>query len=388
MFTFNFEDYKKPKYSEIGEFHEGLACVRDRETSLCGYIDKTGQEVIPCLYLDAGDFSDNLAPVETASGYGYIDREGIMAIYPSFKTARAFTNGLAVVQLVDGYWGYIDRNGTNVLEQIPREGLPFQENKALFSLDEEESYCYDGKSTRSIKGQWITPFSEGVAVLKRHGLYCIVDSDLKVVHREDASVMKEIGPCKDGLIRLVSNAGRVAYLNLNFEPQIPFMYKSGRDFREGKAFIQLSNDVIGFVDIEGRATAFMKNIQYTEIGDYHDGRALVKSSKGCGYLDTDSKECIPCKFNAASSFSEHLAGVFDGENFSYIDAAGAVSIALPYTYYSELTFNGKKHILKAESEAGLYRCKERTLKKIRETIIRELDRGIAATLDEEAKKLN
>lgn len=68
-------------YTEIGEFSEGLARVKNDDKRgyigdyKWGYIDKTGKVVIPVEYFEAGDFSDGLAAV-LGSWWGVIDKTG------------------------------------------------------------------------------------------------------------------------------------------------------------------------------------------------------------------------------------------------------------------------------------------------------------------------
>jgi hypothetical protein len=45
-----------------------------------GFIDKTGNQVIPCAYDDAWDFSNGLAPVELNGKCGVIDNAGKMVV--------------------------------------------------------------------------------------------------------------------------------------------------------------------------------------------------------------------------------------------------------------------------------------------------------------------
>ena len=66
-----------PKYSLFSSFQEGLAAVCDKKTDLWGFIDKSGNEVIPCKfdYVRFG-FSDGVAIVEVEDGQFIIDRKG------------------------------------------------------------------------------------------------------------------------------------------------------------------------------------------------------------------------------------------------------------------------------------------------------------------------
>ena len=65
-------NFKKPQISKvkssdnqinkIGLFSDGYAMIRRNKK--CGYIDKTGKEIIPCIFDFADDFQDGVAFVE------------------------------------------------------------------------------------------------------------------------------------------------------------------------------------------------------------------------------------------------------------------------------------------------------------------------------------
>ena len=68
-------------YAWIGDFVEGYAWVRyggeggewiGDEESRFGFINKAGQEIVPCIFEATGDFSEGLAPVMMNGKWGYI----------------------------------------------------------------------------------------------------------------------------------------------------------------------------------------------------------------------------------------------------------------------------------------------------------------------------
>ncbi len=82
-----------------------------------GYIDRTGKEVIPLKYDDAGFFSEGLAIVGIATGesgygsvppckYGFIDKTGKEVVPCKYDDVGSFSEGLAKVAL-DGKWGFL-----------------------------------------------------------------------------------------------------------------------------------------------------------------------------------------------------------------------------------------------------------------------------------------
>lgn len=71
--TKEFADSLK-QYYYAGDFSEGLATVI--VGGKYGFIDKTGKQVIPCLYDDAWNFSEGLARVEVGEKWGFVDKYG------------------------------------------------------------------------------------------------------------------------------------------------------------------------------------------------------------------------------------------------------------------------------------------------------------------------
>lgn len=67
------------KYIDVGNFVDGLAYVKD-VTEKFGYIDKTGEEVIPCIYDKAENFSGGLAVVTLNDKKGCINTSGDIVI--------------------------------------------------------------------------------------------------------------------------------------------------------------------------------------------------------------------------------------------------------------------------------------------------------------------
>ena len=101
-----------------GLFSNGLARVKNMDfvTSLLqggnyGYINSHGDEVLPCVWKDAGAFTDSgVARVQSDAGWGYMRRDGSMLALCEWDEAAPFLEGFGVTTL-DGMIYVIDSEG-------------------------------------------------------------------------------------------------------------------------------------------------------------------------------------------------------------------------------------------------------------------------------------
>ncbi len=75
-----------------------------------GFIDGSGNEVIPFIYDYAKPFSEGLAVICKDGKAGYIDKNNTIIIKPEYETAYSFSEGLARVKK-NGKEGFIDKEG-------------------------------------------------------------------------------------------------------------------------------------------------------------------------------------------------------------------------------------------------------------------------------------
>jgi len=99
------------KYDMAGPFCNGLARVKLK--GKWGYIDTTGNVVVPPKYNEVQNFSDGIARVRLGQKWGLVDTTGQELIKPTFEWIYEFVNGKAKVKL-NGETYYTDMHGNRV----------------------------------------------------------------------------------------------------------------------------------------------------------------------------------------------------------------------------------------------------------------------------------
>ena len=92
------------------KFSEGL-CPVVNDDKRFGFVDETGNLVIPCNFVHALDFRDGLARVQEEGTFkiGYINKKGETVIPFVYRKGGDFENGLAMVSSDNGMWGAISK---------------------------------------------------------------------------------------------------------------------------------------------------------------------------------------------------------------------------------------------------------------------------------------
>ena len=160
----------------------------------------------------------------------------------------------------------------------------------------------------------------------------------------------------------------------NLNKKIGPIYKKGNDFCEDVAIVELSDDFIGFVNLEGKTTVFSKKYQYQSMRSFSEGLSVVENIDGLyGYINKEGKEVIPCQFKEADDFSEGLAGVIDTNGkLHYIDKFGNIQLTIDTIYSSLLELDDKTIYISATSELELKEKKLQVLKLAKEEILSQI----------------
>ncbi|MBQ7917009.1 MAG: WG repeat-containing protein [Firmicutes bacterium] len=109
----------KKRWERAGDFHEGLAWIRAKgKYDVYNYINKNGTTVIgPRFWERCGDFHEGLAWIQREELCGFIDKTGKNVIPCQWGWCKDFHEGLAAVRKEGCWdWGWIDKNGNVVID--------------------------------------------------------------------------------------------------------------------------------------------------------------------------------------------------------------------------------------------------------------------------------
>jgi uncharacterized protein YnzC (UPF0291/DUF896 family) len=238
------------KYDWAETFSEGLAAVGLK--GKLGYIDKTGNEVIPLKYDLIGEFSANgLAKVYLDEKWSYIDKTGNEVTPVKYDEIRAFSaEGLAKVRL-DGKWGYIDKTGNEVTP---------------IKYDEIEAFSVNGLAMVKLDGKW--------------GYIDKTGNEVTPIKYDKISKFP-----LDGLVRVELN-GKYGYIDEIGNEVIPAIYEEIRMFGD-LAKVKLAGKY-GYIDKTGKEIIPVK---YDRIGDFSaDGLVMAVLDGKSGYISKTGKK--------------------------------------------------------------------------------------------------
>jgi hypothetical protein len=290
----------EPRYSQVGEFSEGLApvSVADGESHKWGYIDADGTLVIPADYKAAESFREGIALVQTTRGPQLIDQKGATPFDLKCKEATSFSYGLAAVfqptmRPVRSGWGFIDKTGSFVIPQ----------DRGIMSIRNAE---------------------EGLAPIqtrkKSHWGFFDVKERTTPISPQFASV----GGFSEGFAAATFDdhySAKWGFINRTGQFVISPEYSKVRRFSDGLVAVK---DIRSWTFVSPNGVRVF-NHTFDDAQDFSEGVAAVKKNDvGWGYIDRAGEYVIEPQFDYAEPIRSGIAvvGMYAGR-----DESGA-----PYSY--------------------------------------------------------
>lgn len=309
----------KPIYSEIGEFVNGLAFIRDDDKY--GYINESFQIVIPCEYDGVGSFNElglvwvnkggstRNTPGKVQGGkFGVFDSQGRVVVPTRYSALGTFTTSVSK-------YGYISRNefvskNSTILNCAPNYKVyeySYIDGTLLSSLDMRQGPYVVCSPKGNKSGDGIID-AEGNVVLPEKQFdtfFCPSEGYVPLA-------------AKDKSERMVTNYFNVSTGSLvlnSWEPVDCITPYVG-----GNAILTIKNDNV-IIDGNGNQVT---NERYSFVIPSETGTYVTSNSNGFGMVDVKGNEIFPCCFNLIVPDSEGLFLIYEkaGALCGYINASG------------------------------------------------------------------
>lgn len=375
----------EPQYFSAKEFSEGLAAVmtlrasdmdcdnglndasddfqnsRSVYSKPLSYLLSLGTnyseefEDIPQAKKDSIRVADSTNAIYVRRLYGYIDATGNMILPAKYEVALPFHNGRAYVSF-RGKWGVIDKKGNWIFAPVlewpdelaqlnPEYEYEFARrfhdpnSQVLTMRQEAVAHRYDTKVQTSALPLY--SFYEGIGVILKYNKYGFIDTTGKIIA---PPIYDEVLPFANGFAA-VRHGNFWGYIDKTGKEIIPMRYKAATSFsNDGLACVGTTphgndfnyetdpdlayegdyNIYYGYIDTKGN---WVIKPQFTNAGNFSEGLAAASSDFGkSGYINKTGKFVIPPKYDYASEFQFGFAYVkinmFGGV---YLDKNGKVS---------------------------------------------------------------
>lgn len=294
---------------------DSLAAAFINETS--GFIDLEGNVVVPFDYEYCGEFSEGLADVRKNGLIGFVNKNGELVIpckYVNLYPGCGFSEGLVGVSIdggeagiYDDKWGYIDKNGNTVIPfQTGLTGAPFS----------------SGLSVKYKGGVTITYDKKGLPVTHKtpfEGAFIYKNGEQATDFFETSNIEGfRNGYCtitdKNDLEGLINNRGeftipcKFSFIANGFDDKYVLVEKNGKRGFADKATGQIAIPLIYEIDYSGWS--------------FNEGLIPVKKDGKYGFINEHNKIVIPFSYDKAFEFSEGFAVVQRYGRYGYVDRFG------------------------------------------------------------------
>jgi hypothetical protein len=314
------------------------------ENNKFGYINSTGDVVIPPVFDNAGYFYNGLAAAKQKGKYGFINSKGQWKIKPTFDSVQNFSEGLAAVASKGGgddsslSWGFIDTVGKVLETTFPSlyYVTSFHQNRAIVLESGNPNHSIINRKGEVVfvtKDQYyldeanLPDFHEGfMRVILPGNNQTFIDTSGNLWNK---GTYQQVGDFSEGLAWFSDN-GIYGFIDREGKVVIPATFEVVSNFSEGLAKTiehqkydpaqqKLVGGAVGFINQKGK---YIVSPQYEEGGDFHDGFALVKLGGFYGFINNSGSASINFQYTDAKNFFRGLAYVKNDKHWEFINTSG------------------------------------------------------------------
>ena len=265
-----------------------------------GVVDETGIIIEPVWDDIHMTGKSDLFPVCKDEKWGYVDLTGEVVIPLSWAEAFPFVEGYAEVKSEDGKWGLINTEGELVLPTIWQDSWGYSGGGAVVMDDAGKWGVVDISGNTIVDFLWdsIRRDSEKCTIVEKDGKYGFVNDNQETIL---PLPYDEVWRVTDTVFRASKN-GACGYLNAEGTPLTPFSLK-----REMKFFI--AEEVLDWIPCtylgEGKGMAYinlegevMLEGDWGDGGPFYEGYACVRKNGKRGLIDREGNVVISLEYDS------------------------------------------------------------------------------------------
>jgi uncharacterized protein (TIGR02145 family) len=282
-------------YDEVFEINEGM--IKVKKDDLFGFLDKEGNEIVPCNYLFASDFKDGVSYIVSKN-----EDDEIVFDYINYNNERYFSlknykngnspnkYGAWVQKDSTANWDFYDLKGQLV------HNVDFENVK---NFNDGYSWCIKDKTIflLSISGQTqkIIASDDEICIDLDNGLIAISINKKYGFYKLDGTIVTQF--IYDFYVLNLSKGNicvnideKWGVINSDGLVVIPCIYD---DIEDGNndLFIVTLDDKKGVVDVTGN---IIIEIQYDDINGFEDDYAIIELNELYGIINLKGQEIVSC----------------------------------------------------------------------------------------------
>ncbi|KAK3582429.1 hypothetical protein CHS0354_023975 [Potamilus streckersoni] len=338
-------------YNKVGDFYNSRALVN--KNGFYGYIDRYGVEVTPRDFLNATDFVDGKAIVETKQGWNVIDTTGRFLCEKYYDFIEPFENGYARVWLKHwamGKVGFININGDFVIPPQYDETGSFYDGAARVKVDKKWGYIdKSGLPLTKAKYDVARDFKEEAAAV-------LISNNWKFINKDGVEFPEnlELNYVRDfsegyAAVKFGSNWG---YIDKLGAVAISPIYKDALDFSNGRALVRKQNGKLILIDKGGREKELDSAFLFVH-PLFSVGTSFFLSKTGYyGLVDTSGYIIHPPTFEAVQPLRDGYAAVSVGGVWAIVNYRGEEVVEYKYNWIQSIEGDEEYWIMKDKLKWG------------------------------------
>lgn len=370
------------EFDYLGDWENEMCCIGINGKGY-GFLNKNIEVIIPPKYKYANDFNNDYAPVYNGKEWLYVDKNGNeLYLENQYQRLENFSEGLARVSLLNisweylayhseypefaGYWGYVDKNGKEVIKPQYIYAFDFIGDRAIVA-----------KGKWTIDKKWDNEYNQGKywteeelwGVIDKQGneiIPCIYD-EIKRFVNNDWNECKDyfavhVGGWRNGKWAVIDRNGRFATEPV-FEDIYYDYYNGLFTYREKDTMEDIP---LGIYDLNQNKILFEP--MFDDVIFLEDGNIIVEIfDENLGYtvekiIDKTGKEIFKSNYTRINTFKYPYETKIDRNGkkiFGLINKNGTIlanceaNDIASINYIEEVDFNEKRYLFKQNEKIGV-----------------------------------